>query len=294
MRFLQKPFPCPVPINFNKNAAVLIITIWILVILIILAGGLARAVSTEIKWVGYLEKKSLSVNLAKAAIRWAILEREKDSTPDHDSIYELHKERSRELGRGKFVYSIVDEESKININTAARNILSALPGITPETVENIYKSKLKPFSLTEEVLLIEEINEEEFFSFRDFITVRTEGKVNINTAGVEVLRILGMEEDLIEIIERFRKGDDSEIATEDDRIFESTGSILSSLQEFTILSSEQSQQIISMLSKNLFTVKSKNLCFNIQTKIDNKANKNFSVLLKQNEEGMKVVKWEEK
>lgn len=283
-------FPCPVRIE--AKGAVLIITIWVLVILVILAGGLARAVSTEIRWVGYLERRLLSLNLAKAAIRRAALEQEKDIAPDYDSIYELQKEQLKELGRGKFIYSIVDEESKININTVSRELLTALPGIMPETAKNIYESK--PFSLIEEILLLEGITDEEFSSFRDFITVYSDGKVNINTAGAEILRILGLEEDLIEIIERFRKGDDDELASEDDRIFKSTGSILSDLREFTILSPEQSQQIIGLLSKNLLTVQSENLRVDIQTEVDNKPNKKFSVVLKQSVEEMRVVRWEEK
>lgn len=278
----------------SKKGSVLVITIWVLVILVILAGGLARAVSTEIKWAGYLERRLLSINLAKAAIRWAVLERKKDSTPEYDSVYELQKERLKELGRGKFVYSIVDEESKININTVSQELLANLPDITPEIAKNIYESELKPFSLIEEVLLTEGITEEEFSSFKDFITVWTEGKVNINTASAEVLRTLGLEEDLVEIIERFRRGDDDEIASEDDRIFKSTGSILNDLREFTILSPEQSQQIIGLLSKNLITVQSKNLKVNIQTEVDNKPGKNFSVVLRPEAEGMRVVRWEEK
>lgn len=290
MNPLLKLFPCPVRIE--AKGAVLIITIWVLVILVILAGGLARAVSTEIRWVGYLERRLLSLNLAKAAIRRAALEQEKDIAPDYDSIYELQKEQLKELGRGKFIYSIVDEESKININTVSRELLTALPGIMPETAKNIYESK--PFSLIEEILLLEGITDEEFSSFRDFITVYSDGKVNINTAGAEILRILGLEEDLIEIIERFRKGDDDELASEDDRIFKSTGSILSDLREFTILSPEQSQQIIGLLSKNLLTVQSENLRVDIQTEVDNKPNKKFSVVLKQSVEEMRVVRWEEK
>jgi len=275
---------------WKKNGAVLIVTIWVLVILVILGGGLARVV----KWVGYLERRLLAVNLAKAAVRWMVLEREKDLTPEYDSIYELQKKRVKELGRGKFVSSIVDEESKININTATQELLANLPGMTPEAAKNIYESKFKPFSLIEEVLLIEGITEEKFSSFKGFITVYGKGKVNINTAPPEVLRSLGLKEDLIEIIERFRRGDDGELATEDDRIFESTGSILNNLQEFTILSVEQSQQIISLLSKNLLTVQSENLRVDIQTEVDNKPNKEFSVVLKPEAEGMRVVRWEEK
>ena len=279
---------------YNRQASVLIISIWVLAILAILGTGLARAVSSEISWIGYLEKRMLSLNLAKSAVRQAILEREKDLTPEYDSIYELQSERKRELGRGKFIYSIADEESKININTATPEILIALLNITPEIAEDIYKSEFKPFSLIEEILLVEGTNPEEFSLFKDFATVYTEGKVNINTASAEALEALGLDEELAEIIERFRKGNDAEIATEDDRIFESVGFILSELQEFTILSAEHSQQIISLLSKNLLTVKSQNLCLNIQTEIDNKANKTFSIVLKQEEEEMKVARWEER
>ena len=55
-----------------------------------------------------------------------------------------------------------------------------------------------------------------FVEIKDFITVYGSGKININTAGPQVLSILGMDKDLIQDIILFRTGEDGDINTEED------------------------------------------------------------------------------
>ncbi len=55
-----------------------------------------------------------------------------------------------------------------------------------------------------------------FTEIKDLITVYGSGKININTAGPQVLSILGMDKDLIQDIILFRTGEDGDIDTEED------------------------------------------------------------------------------
>jgi len=265
-----------------------------LVILIILSTGLARTVALEIDWARSLNRRLKAEYLAKAGIEQGIVERKKDSSSEYDSFYELRRKRQKVLGRGKYTYFFVDEESKININTASVNTLSLLPELDTELARNIYNSAFKPFFSKEEILLVEGVEKEVFSQIKDFITVYSEGKVNINTAPVPVLKALGLEEDLVEKIEEFRKGEDGKLGTEDDRVFKSTTGIISALQEVSILSPEQIAQINALLSQGLLTVKSRNLEMDIGTEVDGKFIRNFHIVLKVEGEEMRIVRWEER
>lgn len=280
--------------RFKQTASILVITCWILVILIILSTGLARTVALEIDWARSLNRRLKAEYLAKAGIEQGIVERKKDSSSEYDSFYELRRKRQKVLGRGKYTYFFVDEESKININTASVNTLSLLPELDTELARNIYNSAFKPFFSKEEILLVEGVEKEVFSQIKDFITVYSEGKVNINTAPVPVLKALGLEEDLVEKIEEFRKGEDGKLGTEDDRVFKSTTGIISALQEVSILSPEQIAQINALLSQGLLTVKSRNLEMDIGTEVDGKFIRNFHIVLKVEGEEMRIVRWEER
>lgn len=294
-RFLSSNFGCRLSAPKPEAGTILIVTIWTLVILSLLGVAVATRISSEIRLAKYLEERLLSLHLAKAAYREASLERAKDTTPDYDTIYELQRKRSGELVRGVFIYQMSDEESKVNMNTASKEIIARLPGLNSELAEAIIDSTFRPFVVKEELLLVECIDEELYSQCEDLITVYGEGKVNINTASGEVLRVLGLDDDLVEIISRFRKGDDGEEGTEDDRIFEDVGGILNDLRSFTILSHEEELQMIELLTKNLLAVRSENLKLNILTEVSGQPIKAFAIICKKGSGTFfKIRHWQER
>ena len=275
MLILPKPSPYP----HRKRAAILFVALWALVVLSILAVGIGSRVASEINLARYLEERLISLYLAKAAVNRAIIEFEKDKTPGYDTLYELQKKRETTLGKGVFESKLSDEESLININTASSLVIERLPGLNPDLAKAIAESPLKPFLLKEELLLVEGITAEIFSEFKDLITVYSEGRVNINTAGASVFSVLGMSDDLIEIILNYRKGKDGEEATEDDGEFKSAATILNDLTEFTILTGPQQVQMIELSTSNLLGVDAKNLRLNIETKVLGNPIKNYVVIL---------------
>jgi DNA uptake protein ComE-like DNA-binding protein len=275
MLILPKPSPYP----HRERAAILFVALWTLVVLSILAVGIGSRVASEINLARYLEERLISLYLAKAAVNQAIIEFEKDKTPGYDTLYELQKKRETTLGKGVFESKLSDEESLININTASSLVIERLPGLNPDLAKAIADYPFKPFLLKEELLLVEGITAEIFSGFKDLITVYSEGRVNINTAGASVFSVLGMSDDLIEIILNYRKGKDSEEATEDDREFKSAATILNDLTEFTILTGPQERQMIELLTSNLLGVYAKNLRLNIETKVLGNPIKNYVVIL---------------
>jgi DNA uptake protein ComE-like DNA-binding protein len=280
------------PYLFRNSAAILFVALWTLVILSILAVGIASRVSSEINLAKYLDNKLISFYLAQAAVDQAIIElKNKDEKKNYDTLYELRRKREAILGEGSFEFYLTDEESLINISTPSSSLIEHLPGLDPILVEAITQSPLKPFLLKEELLLIEGVTPEIFSQFKDLITTYSCGQVNINTASAPVLSALGLGDDLINIILDYRKGENDQEATEDDREFNNTASILNDLRRFTILTVEQELKIAELLSKNLLCVNSSNIKLNISTKVHGKPSMHYTIILERS--SSKIKFWQE-
>jgi len=254
----------------------------------ILSVAIYRIVASQLNLTKALVERSFCPYLAKAACVWAQLDEELDET-GHDTLYELGDEQEVTLGDGQFIYTITDEGSKININSASREILARLPGLNDELAKNINDSELLPFSLKEEVLLIEGVSEEILLEFKDFITVYSDGKININTATNQALSALGLDGDLVTKIEEYRRGADNQEATEDDGVFENTGEIIDSLRAYKTLTGEQEASLLSLITQGVFSVAADTYSLNIQTKISNRPGMNFRVVLNKKE----IKEWRE-
>ena len=142
---------------------------------------------------------------AKSCLLLARIDRSKYALA-YDTLYELRLKHKKEFGQVSCVYYAVDEDSKININTASAAVLSRLPGLDMDLATAITGCPLRPFKLKEELLLVEDITPEIYNKIKDFITVNSQGPVNINTAPPEVLAAIGFDDDLIEAIKEFRRG----------------------------------------------------------------------------------------
>ena len=272
-----------------KSGSVLIVSIWILVFFTILSVGLYRIVSTQIKLVKTLEERTLALYPAKAACAYAALERKFDHTAS-DSFSELRHKRKKDLGGGgKFSYTYLDEESKLNINSASLDMLSRLPGLNLELAQSIVGSELKPFNLKEELLLVEGITEEIFNQFKDYITVYTEGKINLNTACEQALKALGLSDDFVMALNEFRLGKDGKEFSEDDGVFENTGEIVNKLKDAG-LSGLDEVTLISLINQGLIGVESKNLILQVETEILYRAAMKYAIVM--DKEG-KIKQWSE-
>lgn len=115
---------------------------------------------------------------------------------------------------GEEVFGVKDEERKININTASEQLLVVLfekcAISDPEAIaKNVliwrqedsvdengvyealgYGPKHNKLSNTEELMLVAGISAQDYLKVKDFVTVYTDGKININTVSDEVLLML--------------------------------------------------------------------------------------------------------
>lgn len=272
------------------------VCLWALITLSILSAALANFVFTRIKFTNFFIRSALSLSLAKAACQDAFYERKADNTPEYDSEKELSQVRARELSAGAaYKYYFTDEGARININTASSEILARLPGLDEALAKAIVESPRRQsgFKVKEEAILVEGVSKERFIQFKDLVTVYGGGRVNINTASAEVLSILGLSDDLIQLIMRYRreyKGADGEAGTADDGVFDS-GSILEQLREFTSLSLGQEQELYSALTKNLLGVKSAYLRLKITPEVKGKPGTGYFAII--HPEDRKIAFWSE-
>ncbi len=281
-----------------RKTNILLISLWMLVIFSIFAVGLYKIVMPQISIASRLQQWVLSSHAVRGICLYAKLEledgeeqkaEEEPKEPDYDSLYELGKAREGGLGLVHYKYSFIDQESKININFMPVEVLERLPAMTESIAEKIIESPLRPFHTKEELLTAGVIDEELFSKFSEFITTYSNGTVNINTAPKEVLVSLGFDENLADIIISFRAGEDRKEGTEDDGVFESSGSIIKTLKSFAGLFAVQQFQLLNAVSKGWVGVKGEFFLLRIETEILGKKAFNYDIIMDKD----KVLKWRE-
>jgi type II secretory pathway component PulK len=182
------------------------------------------------------------------------------------------------ITRGKVpLYGVMDESSKIDINKISKTFLAGMLKNTAEIetdqaneiaqavidwrqgtespevkkyyegLELPYENKGAKFEVPEELMLVRGMTPGIFSSIKDIITVYDTEKVNINTAGYDVLFALGLNRRLSERVTEYRLGTDGRIGTEDDKVFKT----VNDLRNIGFLFTEDSLQINSLISNDI-------------------------------------------
>ena len=304
----------------SKNGSVLIIVLWIIIILTILAVSVSVVASSQGFFARRYRNQITTYFIARAGIALCLAELNRDKEINaYDTLNEEWSNNAvlfsdRPVGSGflsvtyeysnqlktissegeltitNTFYGMIDEERKININTASATVLEALfqdqASLTPSQAKEIadsiidwrdtddvkrengaegayyqslpspYPCKNARFDILEELMLIKGVRPESLQTIRDFITVYGDGRVNINTASYPVLHALGVSEILAEKIIRCRTGSDEIEGTEDDEVFSQPSTIISTLNKKQTLTPEETNQINNLITTNAIGVKS--------------------------------------
>ena len=210
-------------------------------------------------------------------------------------------------GGGKInkIFGIVDEARKININKAgittlqrlfkevldmngydakalaasivdfrdADSTLSIPQGSAEDSyyrhLSEPYDCKDANFEVLDELLLVRGMNKSIFNKIKGFITIYGDSKmVNINTAPKEVLYAIGIEENLVDKIVSYREGEDKEIATLDDNIFNSSGSVVAQLSQYYSLSTDEVANLSNVVAAGFIGVSSSYFSISSHAKLD--------------------------
>ena len=207
--------------------------------------------------------QSIKMNSGTYSIRYEELE------PD---------EKSPEIDEDKkYIYGIQDMERWININKMNAEFLEKSELLEEDYIDILldwidtdndekrngaetkyyeelnppYTSKNAPLEFTEELFLLKDYDSELITKITPEITVYGSGAVNFNTANARILKLLGLEDDLIDIILEFRLGNDGMMNTEDDPWINDPKDIERTLFEYEPLNAKEATQITTLISKNL-------------------------------------------
>jgi hypothetical protein len=250
--------------------------------------------------------------MARGALRTVFYERAAELTPEYDTMRELTEENTVVLCGGNNSYKyyftekigekdseeIIDESALININLASLDVLKRLPGLDEDLADKIANSGLRPYVSINELFLVEGMTQDKFKLFKDMITVYGSGKININTVTKPVLIALGLDEELADIIIRFRKehkiepkkdAEGNPVSEIQEYGFSSLSSMAADLRDYSSLSLRQEQDLIALNSS--LDVKSAYLRFNIIPQVNNKPGTRYSVII--NPAAKKIVSWRE-
>jgi general secretion pathway protein K len=288
--------------NFSERGAILVPALWALVILSVLVTGFGYRMSVEVGIADLRQEQLRARWLARSGIRMALFALAEDESTEYDSRSEAWYNNSDlyeryELDDGYFSvtairsddggvprFGIVDEESKINLNTASIEILErvfedneevvpaildwrdaddhVLPGGAEATfyagLESPYPCRNGALSMIDEIQLVRGVTPEVVARVRGLVTTYGEGRVNINTCGGKVLECLGLSEDVVDAVLLHRAGPDGIDGTEDDMIFEKVDNIRADLTTNIGLEADDLSEIDRLVTGEYFTVRS---CF---------------------------------
>ena len=294
----------------NRSGAILVIALWSLGILTILASVLGVIVRQKISLVSRLEEKDRIRFLVESEVRKALAllntaSLKDDSNPSfhktayynnegqfrttvggidsHEISYDFFNDQGQRVAKR---YGMMDEESKININTADATTLRYLmrsilkledekagqlataiidwreagegemvgfySDVYYDNLEYPYPKKNAPFEVIDELCLVKGMDEDLFKKLLPFITVFGDGKVNINTASRITLISSGLSENLVDKILSLRRGNDRVEATEDDVMIQNISDCKNELIKSFELTEDNSREADTLITSGKF------------------------------------------
>lgn len=193
----------------NKKGVVLVITLAVIVILTVIVLEFNYASRVDLNISSNFRNDLRAEYLAKSGLNFAIFLLRKDEDFSMDVLDDDWAKEfpAAAVFAGKVSLKITDEDRKLNINQAAKDEESK------QQIERLFQS------LGESIAGLEDISEGapyetmgqwmkgKYDNVSPYVTVSTEGKVNINTAPLEVLMALSplIDTDIARNIIDFRK-----------------------------------------------------------------------------------------
>lgn len=298
------------PIN-NQKGSLLVVVLVLLTVLSLFAFSIGYTVRQKLQVISRFEaREKLRLVSEAAARRAAEYVREKATDPSRKnhalnetwargsmwknqnvggveySIQAIDAKKEQET-----VYGLIDEERKINPNSATPQVLQRLfqeaAGVDSESARQIvssirdwidedehiidggaeskdymekplpYRSKNAPISVLKELLWVKGITPEIFEKVEPYLTLDA-NRVNLNTASPVVLSAMGLNSDLISKVILYRNGKDEEPGTADDGIFISVDEVPEVLGRYIFLN-DTDKKILEDLFSSGFSVNS--TCF---------------------------------
>jgi len=250
---------------------VLVSVLWILAILTVISVGFAHRAMLERRMAWYALDREQAQQMARAAAERGLFELEHklllDSYNDQAGYTGLDQRWAQPidlLKEGAYFQSaaqdmeddvcevrITDEERYISINYAPKELLESVEGLSGRAVSRIIDFRESStrgqqpalFHSVEEVRDMQQFSDEAWAGGReksglaDVLGVAGDpayGRINLNTAPVDVLRSLpDIEEAVVAGVMAYRNGPDGQPYTRDDRSFQTVGLVTAKVPEIS-------------------------------------------------------------
>jgi general secretion pathway protein K len=275
------PGPLASRSRIEQKASILIITLWSLFLLTAFTVILGYGVRQKITLLKRLEERARLRYLGDSNLKIAI---GRIMNWDPGWVLRLRPggyldeqpgQTDSVLGTASSRFVIIDEERKINIDTAELPVLKrlfqdilncdvmqaqemaasiidwrdsddmlSLPLGSAESsyyqdLRYSYAAKNADYEVLNELLLVKGVTPEVFAKVKDYITIYGDGKVNINTAPRQVLLALGIHDIVADMILIFRQGADRKVGTADDNYFDNISTVSAKLLEMFRMGPDQ-------------------------------------------------------
>ncbi len=291
----------------NEKGSLLILVLFALMTLSLLAFSVGHTVRQKLLIASHLEaRENLRLAAEAAAQQASLLISEKMANLSYQSLNQFWASNESlwekasvgsiqysiiaQTGKDAVptIYGLIDEDRKINLNTAKPYILQSLfqlaAGLESEPARRIvasiqdwkdededfhdggaesktymnrhppYSAKNALFNDLQELLWVEGISPEILSQVRPYLTLDA-SHVNINTASKTVLTAMGFNANIASKIVLFRQGKDEKEATSDDGFFSSLNEVSDVLNRYVFLNEADLQSLNSILSSG-FSVSS--------------------------------------
>ena len=236
-------------VSKKTRGTILLVAVGTLAFLSILGAGAASSVSQELKLSTFLTDSNTSPYMALSGIQAMKAYWRYAQPATILSLYGLQP-RTFSLDGRQLEMTFVDEEGLIHITRTPQAYLLKLPGIN-NNQDLVNEILAHPPVVKEELLGIKGLEPDAYAQMKDLISVYGDGKVNINTAGSDVLSALGLSESLIRKIREFRAGEDGQEGTKDDGVFTDLARIPEVLEPYGISSPEREQIQVLIFGQRL-------------------------------------------
>lgn len=267
----------------------MVAAVWVLVFFSVLAVGVSRGITSRMEFFRRVEAWWVSTSLMRSLVLYTQTELKAMSTVA-DKNRMLWQPREKELGIAKAVYVLSDESGLVDINNFSETAIAGLPGMGPDLARDIVNSSRRPFSVREELFLVDGFGREAMDKAGDLFTVYGKGRLNINSASRDVLEAMGFDASLAMAVTDLRNGPDRQPGTQDDVFFESTSDIIATLQDRSALSEPQKVMLAGLLNNGFLTVEPGHIMIKAQTYVLGKKDHEYEIVIGAD----KVLRWRER
>ena len=250
-----------------NSGFVLVSILWVTAMLSLLVLGFGRRAALERDAAAYALDHAQAMMMARGAVDRGIVELHNQAAlrqvlPEeyHENVHlgaswatsmnlylQGYFEQAEMFRRDDVSYAITDEDRYININTAPRELIEAIPSLTRGAIRRIMarlardgdsEEERTPFNTIEELRYIRGVSEDDWFGtsrqpgLRNLLTVWSDdGRINVNTAPREVLECIpGLHSADVDDILNYRAGSDGILNTQDDRGFTSLEHLFAAIE----------------------------------------------------------------